>query len=101
MANYYNSVLRELSGAVNGLNKTFLTPSKYVETTIRVIVNGQVYEYDDEQYGWIEIDDETIEMFEAPVATDVMQAFYQDLDSEHLGLDNVKGSPFDPNGVLP
>ena len=101
MTLYYNSVLRAMNGSVNGVNKQFSTITKFVPGTIRVVQNGQVYEADDERKGWTELTDQTIEMIEAPRTGDEMQAFYQDADSEHLGLVNVIGSPFDPNGVLP
>lgn len=101
MTDYYNSVIRELAGIVDGVNRTFTTPSKYVTGTIKVVWNGQVYEDTDDRTGWTEIDDETIELTEAPLVDDVLQAFYQDKDSQHLGLDSVVGSPFDPNGILP
>jgi hypothetical protein len=101
MTTEYNSVVVELLGVVDGVNKTFYTPSQYVLTTIRVIVNGQVYDKDDTRKGWTEIDSSTVEMDAAPLVGDVLQAFYQDLDSEHLGLKDVIGTPFDPNGVLP
>lgn len=101
MTEYYQAVVQELVGSVDGVNKTFTTASKYVSGSIRVVVNGQVYEPDDDQYGWAEIDDQTIEMVEAPLTDDIVQAFYQDKDSAHLGLDSVKGSPFHPSGLLP
>lgn len=95
---HYSSVIRELSGSINGSNKTFVTPTKYVSGTIRVIVNGQVYESNEDVYGWSETDDETVELNEAPRTGDVLQAFYQDKDSEHLGTIMV-GSPFNPVGL--
>ncbi len=101
MAGYYNSVLLPLTGTVDGVNKQFATPSAFVADSIRVVINGQVYEPDDDRKGWTELTDITIELIEAPRAGDVLQAFYQDKYSEHLGLDDVRGTPFDPNGILP
>jgi hypothetical protein len=97
----YNSVLEKLSGTIDGVNKSFNTPSKFVSGTIKIVVNGQVYEPDDENFGWTETSDQSIDLVTAPIADDVLQAFYQDLDTEHLGLNNVIGTPFDPDGILP
>ena len=90
-----DAVIKALSGTVNGVNKTFTTPSKYIAGTLRAIANGQSYESDDTRWGWTEIDDETIEFTNAPVAGDVLQAFYQDKSSL------VEGSPFHPGGLYP
>ena len=98
---YYNSVLREMIGVINGINKTFTTLTRYVPGTLRLFWNGQSYEADDSRKGWTEIDDQTIETIKAPRPNDELQAFYQDADSQHLGFDSVIGTPFDPNGVLP
>jgi len=97
----YNSVLEKLNGTVDGVNKSFETPTKFVYGTIKIIVNGQIYEPDDENFGWIETSDSSIDLETAPIVGDVLQAFYQDLDTEHLGLNNVIGTPFDPDGILP
>ena len=101
MASYYNSVVRELNGTIDGANKIFFAPTTFVAGTFRLVMNGQVYESNDDRKGWVELSDQSVELIEAPRIGDVLQAFYQDKDSEHLGLDSVKGSPFDPAGVLP
>lgn len=103
MSDHYDSVIVPLSGTVDGANTTFTTPSKYVSGTIKLIINGQVYEPNEDDYGWSETDDETIEINTAPLTGDVVQAFYKDKDSLHEGtaFDNVKGSPFHPQGILP
>ena len=101
MAVSYDSVIKALNGSIDGVNKTFTTDTPFVSGILRVIVNGQVYESDDDGYGWSEIDESTIQMDVAPLESDLLQAFYQDKDSEHVSLENVLGSPFDPNGVLP
>jgi len=72
------SVIKGLIGDVNGVNTTFSTPTVYTSGTIRVIVNGQVYEPNDDEYGWSEINTSTIQMSKAPLEDDVVQAFYQD-----------------------
>jgi hypothetical protein len=98
---YYDSRVLELSGVVNGSNTTFTTPTAYVTGSIRIIVNGLFYEEDDDEYGWSEIDGTTIQMDNAPLTGDTIQAFYLDEDSEHEGQDIFIGSPVDPDGVLP
>ncbi len=97
---YYNAVIRELVGETDGVNTTFATPSLFVPTTIRVMWNGQVYDKGDTRHGWTELTEQSISLATAPRTGDIIQAFYQDQDSEHLGIVNVIGTPFDPNGVL-
>lgn len=99
MANY-NSIVVAVSGLVNGVNTLFATPSRYMSTTIRMIVNGQIYEPDDDSFGWVEISDIMIQFFNAPQIGDVIQAFYLDKDSEGTEISDVQGTPFDPNGIL-
>ena len=101
MLSHYDAVIKSLSGDVNGVNKEFYTPTEYVAGTLRLVVNGKVYRPGDDTKRWTEIDSMTIELDEAPIAGDVLQAFYQDMETEHVGLANVKGGPFDPNGMLP
>lgn len=93
---YWNSVLVELIGNVNNVNMTFETPTKYVSGSIRVIWNGQVYDPNDVRKGWFEVDENTIELASAPRTGDILQAFYSESESEHVGLDNVIGTPFNP-----
>jgi len=64
-------------------------------------VNGQDYESDEDEYGWVEEDSETIETNEAPLAGDIVQAFYQDGSESASSVIGVVGSPFDPSGALP
>ena len=97
----YNSALVPLIGTVNGVNKGFSTPTRYKSGSIKVVVNGQIYEPDDDEYGWTETSDISIDFDNAPLTNDILQAFYLDADSEGLSLQNVVGTPFDPNGVLP
>lgn len=93
--------MKALIGTVDSANKAFTTPSRFVTDSIRVMVNGQVYEPDDDNYGWTETGDQSIEFDNPPWVNDILQAFYQDLDTEGISLQNVVGSPFDPTGVLP
>ncbi len=97
----YNSKLVPLIGTVDSANKGFSTPTRFVADSIKVMVNGQVYEPSDNNYGWTETSDQSIEFTNSPWVGDILQAFYQDLDSEGVSLQNVVGSPFDPTGVLP
>lgn len=97
----YDSKIAALSGLTNGVNKTFTTPTRYVAGTLRLVMNGQVYEPDDDRKGWTEIDDTTIELEQAPLDGDILQAYYQDLDSGTFGLDQVVGSPFHPTNDYP
>lgn len=99
MANY-NSVVVAVSGVVDGVNTVFTTPSRYMATTIRMIVNGQIYEPDDDSFGWTELSDLTIQFLVAPEVGDIIQAFYLDKDSEGTEISDVQGTPFDPNGIL-
>ena len=102
MTDYHESKIVDLIGSVDGVNVSFKTPTKFVSGTLRVIFNGVVYPPDDDRKRWIELSDDTITFDTAPRPGDILQAFYQDKDvSGQIGLDNVKGSPFDPNGVLP
>lgn len=95
-----SSVLYKLNGDVDGVNRTFTTPTTYISGTLRVLWNGQSYEPDDDRKGWTEIDSSTIETIEAPRTDDVLQAFYVMQDGD-VPSNQVKGSPFDPNHVYP
>lgn len=100
MTDYHESKLIGMIGLVNGSNREFSTPSKFVADSFRLIWNGQVYEASDGKWGWTETSDQTIELVTAPRTGDVLQGFYQDKDvSGQLGLDNVKGSPFHPSDL--
>jgi hypothetical protein len=92
----YNSDIVALVGVVDGINTTFTTPSNFVPGTSRIIINGQVYEPNDSEFGWSEIDNETIELTNAPLTGDVLQAFYQNLDTSS---ELLQGSPIDPTGT--
>ncbi len=103
-SNHYDSVIVALNGTIDGANKTFTTPGRYVAGSIVLIINGQVYKPDEDDYGWSETNDTTIEINTAPLTDDVVQAFYKDKDTLHdegTPFDNVKGSPFHPDGILP
>jgi hypothetical protein len=102
LVDHYNSKIVALSGLVNGVNKQYSTPDRFVAGTLRVVWNGQVYEPDDTKWGWSETSDQSIELINAPRTGDVMQAFYQDKTAAgQIGVEGVKGSPFHPTGLLP
>lgn len=100
MGYYKESRLVQLSGSVGTGNRTFQTPTSFEPGSIKVMVNGQVQDASDERLGWTEIADNSILMNVAPKVGDFLQAYYRD-KAGFLGLDDVKGSPFDPSGVLP
>lgn len=99
-AEVHESKLIPLTGTVDGFNRTFESPTAFVAGSVRVFVNGQAQDKDDGRLGWVELNDHTIRMFVAPKNLDFLQAFYQEL-CEVPWIGNVRGSPFDPNGVIP
>ena len=102
MTDFHQSRIEVMIGAINGSNKVFETPTKYVSGTIKLTWNGQVVDPSDDKKGWSELSDIEIQTTEAPRVGDVLQAFYQEKDiTGQLGLDNVVGSPFHPSGLLP
>jgi hypothetical protein len=102
VAEFHESQIRELTPDPDGVNKVFETPTKFVAGSFRLIWNGQVYDPTDSYFGWTETSDALVTLITAPRAGDTLQAFYQDKDAAgQIGLDDVRGSPFDPTGVLP
>lgn len=81
--------IENLIGVVDGLNTTFTTPSPFVSGTLKVIVNGLVYDSSDDYFGWTEVNEEEITMLNAPLTGYVLQAFYQEAEPQ--------GSPFHPS----
>lgn len=103
MVEFHESKVRALTPAPDGALVTFQTPTKYVPGSFRLVVNGSIYEPDDEAFGWVELANEIqITITTAPRVGDVLQGFYQDQDAAgQLGLDDVKGSPFHPTNLYP
>jgi hypothetical protein len=102
VTDFHESKMVALVGITNGINRVFETPTHYVANSIRLFINGQSCERDDERKGWIETSDTAIETTRAPRDGDVLQAFYADKStSGQLGLDDVRGSPYDPTGIMP
>jgi len=99
----YNSRIEVLTGAVDGVNRQFSTPSRFIAGRIRVIWNGQVCEPNDGRWGWTELTDQSIEFdHRSPRVGDVIEAHYLEKDTAgQIGVEGVVGSPFDPNGILP
>lgn len=100
MGLYKESRLVQLTGSVDGHNRTYQTPTQYEPGSIKVMINGQVQDVADERLGWEEVAPNAIEMFVAPKVGDFIQAFYRD-QAGIIGLDDVQGSPFDPEGRWP
>lgn len=78
-----------LIGTIDGVNRTFTTPSPFTAGTIRLIINGLIYSASDDYFGWSEVNDEQIDMFNAPPTGYILQAFYQEAEPQ--------GSPFHPS----
>lgn len=98
----FNSRIEVLSGAVNGVNRQFGTPTAFQPGRIRVIWNGQIYEPGDDKWGWTELSDTTVELDLAPRTGDVIEAHYLEKDTAgQIGVEGVVGSPFHPTGLLP
>ena len=87
------AVVKTLTGTINGSNTDFTTPEEFVAGSFRPIINGIVYEVDDDDWGCTEIDTETIRLNTAPETGYSVQGFYVQAD--------VTGSPFDPGGSFP
>lgn len=96
-----DNLIVRLTGAVNGINKEFDTPSAFDAGSFRLILNGQVYEPDDMKWGWSEVSDSRVLLVNAPRTGDEVQGFYQVKGTGGSGADVVIGSPFDPNGLIP
>lgn len=67
------------SGAVNGVNTTFVTSVPYTPNTTAVFVNGKLYRKDFSD-GWIETSPNTgvVTLLEVPLDGDVVQVFFTD-----------------------
>lgn len=97
MAEIRESQIRALAGTVNGINKIFTTPTEYQAGSLRVIWNGQVYEPDDDVFGWTETGSNQITLTTAPKMDDVLQAYYRDYTAVEVDPEDVVvGSPFYP-----
>lgn len=68
-------VLEEVSGTIDGVNRTFTTVFTYETGSLKVWLNGLLLRALDDD-GWIEIDDTTFETREAPRATDSLHVRY-------------------------
>ena len=69
-----------LSGTIDGANQVFTTPAPYAAGSTALFLNGQL-KLDTNDDGWVETDPATgvLTLKEAPLAGDVVQAFYLDL----------------------
>ena len=100
MTDFHESKLAKLIGTIDGVNKSFTTPSAFMAGTLRIFWNGQQCEAGDERYGWTEVTDIVVEMKVAPKAGDELTCFYQDV-CPIPGIWNCHGSPIDPRGIFP
>lgn len=97
MAEVRESTVRPLLGVTNGINVVFTTPTEFEAGSLRLIANGQVYEPDDDRWGWTETGSNEITLTRAPRAGDILQAFYRDLVGIPVApVEIIKGSPFSP-----
>lgn len=89
------SLIVDLTGTCNGINRNFTVPSAYVTETGKLIVNGVVYAADDGYWGFEEIDPDagTIRTTTAPPSGTEMQFFYEEQE--------LTGTPFHPDGEYP
>jgi len=93
----FNSRVEVLGGATNGVNRQFTTPTDFQTGRIRVIWNGQIYQPDDDKWGWSELTANSIELDLAPRTGDVIEAHYLEKDTAgQIGVEGVMGSPFAP-----
>lgn len=90
-------VLR-VSPVPDGATITFFTPSQYVLGTLRIVLNGQLYEPDDTKWGWTENTNQQFTMnTHTPRTGDELQAFYVEADTgAQIGVEGVIGSPYGP-----
>lgn len=67
------------SGAVDGVNKTFVVSVPYAPNTTAVYVNGKLYRRDWDD-GWIETSPSSgvVDLKDAPIPGDVVQVFFTD-----------------------
>ena len=100
MADFHESKIVKMLGTPNGVTTQFSTPSAFVSGTIRVFLNGLVYEAADDKWGWTEVSDTVIDFTTPPKTDDILECFYQEL-SPVPGIGGVIGTPFDPSGALP
>lgn len=102
MAEVRESTIRALAGTANGVNVVFTTPTEYQAGSLRLVLNGQVYEPTDSTFGWAETGTNEITLTTAPRAGDVLQAFYRDYTGVTVDpTDVVVGSPFYPGELGP
>lgn len=87
----FSEVIYELTGAVDGVNRTFTVPTMFELGSFRPIVNGVIYLAEDEQWGAEELNPTTIRFFIAPKAGFILQGFYREPIAE--------GSPFSGGSI--
>jgi len=89
----YAEVIALAIGAIDGFNRDFRTHTPFVSGTPRAVVNGLIYNQEDEQFGLVELSGDEVRLNVAPKTGFNVQFFYREIP--------VDCSPFDPDGVLP
>jgi hypothetical protein len=85
-------IIRPLEGVVDGVNRTFTVPTRFVLGTTQAMVNGVSYASGDAEWGYVELNPTTIRFNRAPKSGFVLSLFYREARAE--------GSPFS-GGVIP
>lgn len=67
--------IETLQGSANGVNLIFKTTSSYRPGTVKIFRNG-ILEEASLKDGWTELGFKRIQFKEAPIAGDVLQAYY-------------------------
>lgn len=89
---YSKTVVYPLTGDVDGVNRDFTVPTLFELGTLIVAINGLIYQPDDEQFGYAELNSTTVRFDTAPKAGSVLQGIYAEPQAE--------GSPFS-GGTIP
>jgi hypothetical protein len=84
-------IIERLAGVVDGANRTFTAPTRFVLGSTRAIVNGVVYTADDDVWGYAELNTNTVRFNRAPKLGFVLSLFYREAQAE--------GSPFSGGAV--
>lgn len=90
MSNFAEKI-EGLSPDPDGANKDFTVPTRFELGSFRAIVNGATVEPSDEQWGYAELNENTIRFTNPPKAGFRLQGFYREPYAE--------GSPFGPDPI--
>lgn len=70
-----------LFGPIDGANQVFTTSAIYLPGTVKLVVNGQIFDKTDDNFGFSETGSNEITTNFIPVIGDVLQCFYTQLRS--------------------